>query len=82
MTPGATTGTGRSPGPTPKQLGQAAFLCFLDAEPDERIARRLGVCRRTLARWKHRAEFVAALAALVCYYERERRRTIRGRYRG
>jgi hypothetical protein len=56
-------------GPTPQQVGQAAALCFHDAESDEQIARRLGICRRTLARWKHRADFAAAQAALHAWVE-------------
>ena len=35
-----------------------------DRETDVAIARRLGIGRRTLARWKQRPEFRAALAAL------------------
>ena len=51
-------------GPSPRLVGLAAALCFLDEEPDERVARRLGVARRTLARWKKRPEYAAAWAAL------------------
>jgi len=50
--------------PTPAEVGRAAALCFRDEETDEKIATRLGVCRRTLVRWKHRPEFVAATIAL------------------
>ena len=45
----------------------AAFLCYMDELPDDQIAARFGVARRTLARWKHRPEFAVAVrtAALV-----------------
>jgi len=46
------------------ELGRAAAWCAQDRETDVEIARRLGIGRRTLARWKHRPEFRAALAAL------------------
>ena len=58
-------------GPSPQQVGLAAALCYLDEEPDERIARRLGVARRTLARWKRRPEYAAAWAALSAFHCRE-----------
>ena len=70
-------GAGDTPGgrrwrpPTPAEVGLAAALCFLDEEPDERIARRLGIARRTLARWKRRPEIVAAWAALSWFHRRE-----------
>lgn len=44
-------------GPTTAQVIRAAVLCDLDDQTDEEIAARLGVCRRTLARWKLRPEF-------------------------
>ena len=47
-------------GPTPERVIRAAVLCYLDDETDEEIAAELGVCRRTLARWKHRSEFLFA----------------------
>jgi hypothetical protein len=50
--------------PTPEELGRAAAWCAQDRLTDVAIARRLGIGRRTLARWKHRPEFRAALAAL------------------
>lgn len=50
--------------PTPEELGRAAAWCAQDRETDVAIARRLGIGRRTLARWKQRPEFRAALAAL------------------
>ena len=46
--------------PTPEEVGRAAAWCFPDEERDELIARRLGVARRTLARWKRRPEYAAA----------------------
>jgi hypothetical protein len=54
-------------GPTPEQVGQAAALCFRDEASDAQIAQRVGIARRTLARWKHRADFAAALAALAAW---------------
>ena len=39
--------------PTPEGLGRAAAWCPRDRETDVEIARRLGIGRRTLARWKH-----------------------------
>jgi len=47
-------------GPTPDQVVRAVVLCFIDDETDEAIAAELGVCRRTLARWKHLPEFAFA----------------------
>jgi len=47
-------------GPSPARLALAAKLCYADELTDEAIARRLGISRRTLARWKHRPEFQAA----------------------
>ena len=58
-------------GPTPEQLGRAAALCYEDAERDERIAARLGIARRTLARWKRRPEFAAASHALSEFHRRQ-----------
>ena len=58
-------------GPSPRQVGLAAALCFLDEEPDERIAHRLGIARRTLARWKRRPEYAAAWTALSWFHCRE-----------
>lgn len=60
--------------PTPEEVGRAAALCFLDREPDEAIARRLGVARRTLARWKRRPEYAAAWVALLAYFDAEQER--------
>ena len=53
--------TGRPP--TADEIEQAAALCWEDWLHDEEIAARLGIARRTLARWKHRADFQAAYAA-------------------
>ena len=64
-------GDGRWRGPTPEQVGEAAALLYRDAETDEAIARRLGIARRTLARWKGRPEFAAAWAALRAYHRAE-----------
>ena len=50
-------------------MGRAAALCFQDTLTDEQIARQLGIVRRTLARWKKRAEFAAAIAALQTWQE-------------
>ena len=62
--PGLPTRSPRFQPPTPEQVGRAAALCFQDADSDEQIAHRLGIARRTLARWKQRSDFAAALAAL------------------
>jgi transcriptional regulator with XRE-family HTH domain len=48
------------PGPSLGRLRLAAQLCLADELTDEEIARRLGISRRTLARWKQRPEFQAA----------------------
>ena len=55
--------------PTPAEVGRAAVLCFRDVASDEEIARQLGIARRTLARWKQRPEFAAAMAALQGWQE-------------
>jgi hypothetical protein len=47
----------------------AAALCFHDTVSDEQIARQLGIVRRTLARWKKRPDFAAAMAALQAWQE-------------
>jgi transposase len=47
-------------GPSLGRLRLAAKLCYVDELTDEAIARRLGISRRTLARWKQRPEFQAA----------------------
>ncbi len=44
-------------------------MCFQDIRTDEQIARQLGIARRTLARWKKRSEFAAAIAALQAWHE-------------
>src|SRR5262245_26129003 len=56
-------GGGTYSGPTPDQIGQAAFLLYYDELRDDQIARELGICRRTLARWKLRPDFRAAFVA-------------------
>lgn len=63
-------------GPTVVQLGRAAAWCSIDDETDEEIAARLGVCRRTLARWKQRLEFRAASVAVLEYMDEEWRRAM------
>ena len=60
--------------PTPEEVGRAAMWCYRDEDTDEEIARRLGICRRTLVRWKLRPEFVAATTALDAYVDLEARR--------
>ena len=57
--------------PTPEEVGRAAVLCFRDVASDEEIAHQLGIARRTLARWKKRAEFAAAIAALQAWQDGE-----------
>ena len=58
--------------PTAAEVGRAAALCFQDTLSDAQIARQLGIVRRTLARWKKRSDFAAALAALQAWQEVER----------
>ncbi|MDP9362881.1 MAG: helix-turn-helix domain-containing protein [Chloroflexota bacterium] len=60
--------------PTLEEVGRAAALCFRNEERDEAIARRLGVSRRTLVRWKRRPEYAAAYHALLAFYDEELRR--------
>lgn len=60
---------------------RAAALCSLKYETDEEIAARLGICRRTLARWKHRPEFAFAERVIGVYTFEESVRAIRARYR-
>ena len=55
--------------PTAAEVGRAAALCFQDTLTDEQIAGQLGIARRTLARWKKRPDFAAALAALQVWQE-------------
>ena len=55
--------------PTAAEVGRAAALCFQDARSDEQIACQLGIVRRTLARWKKRPEFAAAITALQVWQE-------------
>lgn len=47
-------------GPTTDEVVRAAVLLYFDEQSDDHIAAELGVCRRTLARWKHRPDFVLA----------------------
>ncbi len=56
---------GEGQAPDPRTIGRAALLCWHDRYNDEKIARSLGISRRTLARWKHRPEFVAAREAVM-----------------
>src|SRR5215217_4068152 len=44
---------GREQGPTIEQLARAVALCGEDRLTDGQIAHRLGIARRTLARWKN-----------------------------
>jgi hypothetical protein len=44
---------GREQGPTVEQLARAVALCHEDRLTDGQIAHRLGIARRTLARWKN-----------------------------
>ena len=57
------------PGDAARAERQAAALCFQDTLTDEQIAGQLGIVRRTLARWKKRPDFAAALAALQAWQE-------------
>jgi transposase-like protein len=67
--PAAMAGSVRFLPPTAAEVGRAAALCFQDAQSDEQIARQLGIVRRTLARWKKRGDFAAAIAALQAWQE-------------
>ena len=67
--PGAAARALRHQPPTAEEVGRAAALCFHDTVSDEQIARQLGIVRRTLARWKKRPDFAAALAALQVWQE-------------
>ena len=67
--------------PTPEEVGRAAALCYANAGTDEQVARRLGISRRTLARWKKRPEFVAASMAVLEFHRRELERECRGKLR-
>lgn len=67
--PGAPTGAVRFLPPTAQEVGRAAAWCFDDTESDAQIAQRLGIARRTLARWKKRSDFAAAMAALQVWQE-------------
>jgi len=67
--PEAAAGPVRYLPPTAAEVGRAAALCFQDTDSDEQIARQLGIVRRTLARWKRRADFAAAIAALQAWQE-------------
>jgi hypothetical protein len=60
-------GAKRCAPPTVNMLSLAAFLCYFDAATDQTIADRLGISRRTLARWKRRPEFVAASVSAALY---------------
>ena len=55
--------------PTAAEVGRAAALCVQDTLIDEQIAGQLGIARRTLARWKKRPDFAAALAALQAWQD-------------
>lgn len=69
-------------GPTVEQLARAAAYCHEDRERDEEIARRLGVTRRTLARWKHHPLWgplwLAASEAYRLQFDRKREAKARG----
>ena len=67
--PPALAGAERFLPPTPAEVGRAAALCFQDVHTDAEIAHQLGIVRRTLARWKKRADFAAAIAALQTWQE-------------
>lgn len=55
--------------PMPEEVGRAAALCFQDIDTDAQIAQQLGIVRRTLARWKKRSDFAAAIAALQVWQD-------------
>jgi Helix-turn-helix domain len=56
--------------PPREQVERAARLCFSDICTDAQIAAELGICRRTLARWKRRREFLAFGTTLDAEYRR------------
>lgn len=64
--------------PKASEVRRAAALCFADEMNDEEIAAKLGICRRTLARWKHRSSFRTEVETLQEEFRRkmdaERRR--------
>ena len=68
--PGAMSGAEtRFQPPMPEEMGRAAALCFQDIDTDAQIAQQLGIVRRTLARWKKRSDFAAAIAALQVWQD-------------
>ncbi len=68
-------------GPSPDQVIRAAVLCFIDDESDEEIAAELGICRRTLARWKLRTDFAFAERAMGEYLSEQAIRDVVRRVR-
>ncbi len=65
---------GRFAPPSEETIAEAGRRCYWDRENDEQIARRLGISRRTLARWKHHPAFIAARAKASAEYSERLRR--------
>jgi hypothetical protein len=64
--------------PTAEQIGRAAMLCDVDDLRDVDIAVALGISRRTLARWKRRDDFAAAMAAVRSFHRLKPGEAFRG----
>ena len=62
-------------------IDQTVWLKWFDGLTDETIAARLGISRRTLARWKHRPEYLDGWKYLMerWHWERANDRSRRGR---
>jgi hypothetical protein len=53
--------------PTPQEVGEAAAWCVQGGCSQREIARRMGISPRTLARWRQRPEYAAAVAAIAAW---------------
>ena len=51
--------------PSAQQIADAAVLRYFDRRPDAAVAADLGICRRTLLRWKSREDYQAATATVA-----------------